>query len=196
MLDIIYLPIAMKTYIFGYGSLIVPESATKTLGRKIYDKDVLLGDIKDYSRLWNLVVQVILHNQQSDNIVNAVFLNIQKHQGKVINGALLQVTENELIKLDIREKQYQRIDITNNVLTYLSGESVIFTYVGKSEFLVNNYTKPRILKEYLNVIERIQYWGKDFYDRFNSTTEIHNFEILNGTYKFLDEQQNLFTGHT
>ena len=185
----------MKNYIFGYGSLIVPESATKTLGRILDSKDVFLIEVNNFFRTWDIVIPVRISNGMQEKVINAVFLNIQKNPNKVINGVLLQVTDEELLKLDIREKQYFRINITADVQTKLSNEYMVFTYIGKPEFNLDKYSNPKILDGYLKIIEKIQYWGKDFYNKFNLTTKPYNFEIEYGNYKFLDKDQNTLTGH-
>ena len=96
----------MKSYIFGYGSLINLESVAKTLGRTVNDNQVLIVDAKNYSRLWRLVVQVIV-NKYRGKPVNAVFFDIADKHGEELNGILIEVSTYELKKLDIREKYYK-----------------------------------------------------------------------------------------
>jgi hypothetical protein len=185
----------VRSYIFGYGSLIIPESVTKSLGRHIDKEDISLVEVNDFTRLWRLVVQVIVNYDGNERPVNAVFLDIQKLPGKIINGSLIEVSEEDLNNLDIREKQYDRIDITESVTSRLQGQYRIFTYTGKPEFHVKHYDNPMILKQYLNVLDGIGEWGDNFYQRFTSTTEPNNYPIIDGNYKFLDKQQNIVTGH-
>jgi len=183
----------MKNYIFGYGSLINLQSAAKTLGRTVKDSEVLIVDAKNYTRVWRLVTQVIV-SECRDKPVNAVFLDIADQSEKELNGILIKVSINELKKLDIREKDYRRIDITNYIHPQVQ-DSKVFTYQGKPEFFVENFTNPIILTQYLNVLHQgIQHWGKEFFDKFEATTQPCNFGTLHGAYKFCDKEQNILTG--
>jgi cation transport regulator ChaC len=188
----------MDYYIFGYGSLINPESIALTLGRKINHKELRPVEIIDYCRSWNMVIPVIITDEiQKDKTVNSVFLDLQKLSGITANGVIFKVEASDLENMDIREKQYNRIEVTSHITNMkLNHDLAIFTYVGKPEFFVANYSNPKILKRYHNIIvEGLKYWGDTFTHQFNQTTKADNFEIIEGTYKFLDKKQNLVTGH-
>lgn len=183
----------MKNYIFAYGSLINLESAAKTLGRIVNDNEVLTVDAKNYLRLWRLVAQVIV-NECRDKPVNAVFLDIADQGGEELNGILIEVTRNELEKLDIREKYYRRIDITEYIHPPVQ-DGRVFVYQGKPEFFVENFTNPVVLTQYLNIIDKgIRHWGKEFSDRFEATTQPHGFAMIDGVYRFYDKELNILTG--
>jgi hypothetical protein len=181
----------MKTYVFGYGSLVNPESAAKTLGRKLYDKDVSLVEIKNYTRSWGLVVEVILYYRGDGKSINAAFLDIQKIDGKSANGVLIEVNKGKLEKFDKREKYYDRVDVTDDINPRPQEGNVVYTYVGKSAFLARNYRNVKVLHEYQKIVDQgIQHWGQAFCDRFNLTTAAHEFEIVTGTYIFPDCKQD------
>jgi cation transport regulator ChaC len=189
--------VCMDYYLFGYGSLINPQSIALTLGRKVHHKELTLVEISGYCRSWNLVVPVVITDEnQNSKPINAVFLDLQKRSGMVSNGVIFKVGAYELANMDIREKQYNRIDVTSNISHIEQKQLAIFTYVGKPDFFVTNYSNPKILKRYYNIIlQGLEYWGKDFAHTFNQTTEPHNFETIEGLYKFLDDKQNILTGH-
>jgi len=183
----------MKSYIFGYGSLVNIDSAAKTLGRIINDNQVLIVDAIDFSRLWRLVTKVIVNGKQGED-VNAVFLDIAYQRGKESNGIVFEVSIDELKKLDIREQYYRRIDITKYIRPHIQ-DGKVYTYQGKPEFFAENFTSPVVLAQYLKMIdEGIRRWGKSFSDKFKATTQPLNFTIINGTYKFYNEEQNILTG--
>jgi cation transport regulator ChaC len=188
----------MDYYVFGYGSLINPQSIALTLGRKVDPEGLTQVEITGYYRSWNLVVPVVISDQsQNSRTINAVFLDLQKRSGMAANGVIFSVEAYELENMDIREKQYERIEVTSNIC-YLDQKSdiAVYTYVGKPEFFVINYSNPKILKRYHDVIlQGLEYWGKDYARRFDQTTEPHNFETIEGLYKFLDNKQNILTGH-
>lgn len=183
----------MKNYIFGYGSLINLKSATKTLGRTIRDQDVFTVEAQHFSRIWRLVVPVIV-DAYIDNPVNAVFLDIEKQHGKVINGIIIEVSLDELKNLDIREKNYNRVDITDYILPQIQRNKV-YAYQGKPDFFAENFSNPKILIQYLNILHKgLEHQGKEFTEKFEKTTQSHSFEMINGFYKFLDKKQNIMTG--
>jgi len=183
----------MKSYILGYGSLINLESASKTLGRIISDNEVLIVDVKNYSRLWRLVIEVIVNDYQNKP-VNAVFLDIADQGGKELNGIVIEVSMNELKKLDIREKYYSRINITKCIHPQVQ-DGKVFAYQGKPEFFVENFANPVVLTQYLNIVNKgIRHWGKEFSDKFAATTQPFQFRMIDGDYKFYNKEQNIFTG--
>ena len=183
----------IKNYIFGYGSLINLESAAKTLGRIISDDQVLIVDVKNYLSLWRLVIKVIVHGKRKKP-VNAVFLDITNQRGKESNGIVIEVSKDELKKLDIREQYYNRIDITKYIHPQIQ-DSKVYSYQGKPEFFAENFTNPVVLTQYLNIVNKgIKHWGRDFSDKFDATTQPFNFKMINGIYKFFNEEQNILTG--
>jgi len=188
----------VKNFIFGYGSLINKESATKTLGRRIFDEEILLCELNGYTRIWGVVNIVIVSNYMENKPVNAVFLDIRSQPGKSVNGVLMEITLDELERMDAREKNYIRIDVTNNLNTTINNRnSKVFTYVGKSKFLAVNYINPIVLKRYQNLVNKgARYFGRKFVETFKATTQSHNFKIVSGSYQFLDEQQNILTGNS
>jgi hypothetical protein len=121
---------------------------------------------------------------------------MQKSETKSINGVLIQVNENELNDLDIRETQYNRTEVTDYLSTRLANSYKVFAYIGKPEFSAKFYNNLKVLVEYEKIISNcIQHWGREFYDRFNITTEPHGFEKVRGFYRFVDKRQNIMTGH-
>ena len=183
----------MKHFIFGYGSLINLESAAKTLGRIISDNQVLIVDAKNFSRLWRLVIKVIV-NGKLKKPVNAVFLDIANQRGKESNGIVIEVTIDELKKLDIREQHYRRIDITRYIHPQIQ-DGKVYSYQGEPEFFAENFTNPVVLTQYLNLVDKgVRHWGKDFSNKFEATTQPFNFQMVDGMYKFYNEEQNILTG--
>lgn len=122
----------MKIYVFGYGSLISPISASLTLGRVVNAADMLPAEIITYTRLWGCVIEVYLSNQERYIPINAAFLDIQEKSGSSANGFLIGISQSELEKMDIRERQYERIDVTDMVFPKLQKVLYIFILEGKS----------------------------------------------------------------
>jgi len=106
-----------KIYIFGYGSLV----------DYLNTPDVRLAKLKGSRRKWNVCMD------NSDEIsgnsfciqpvtkfrppIFVTFLNIliEQDMGSTTNGLLIPVGSNLLEKLDIREWNYERIDVTERI---------------------------------------------------------------------------------
>lgn len=185
---------ASEAYIFGYGSLVNLESAAKTLGRQVRKTEVLLGNVQDFFRVWRVVIPVTVQGYEAGH-ANAVFLDIKRSKGDTVNGILIRVSIDELKCLDIREKYYERIDITG--LFYpLIEKANIYTYQGKTPFFVENFTHPKVLAEYEKIVQDgLVFWGPEFSYHFRRSTESHGFDVINGAYKFDDDEINSLTGH-
>lgn len=183
----------MKNYIFGYGSIINLKSAEKTLRRPVKDDEAFLVDLHNYIRVWRLVAPVIVQ-RDGEQPVHAVFLDVQNEAGKLVNGILIDVNTDELGRLDIREKHYNRIDVTPHVRPPVEN-SRVFAYQGKPQFFAENFADPKVLARYVDIVyQGIRHWGTEFQKRYEATTLPHHFEVIDGVYRFHDPDQNIVTG--
>jgi cation transport regulator ChaC len=176
-------------HIFGYGSLVNPRSIRNTLGEELREEEVALAILRDYVRKWQLVdwVQVEHVNQGP---TPAIFLDLVPQQGAVVNGVLLPISPKGLSKMDQREKNYDRIDVSALIHTPLSEEPV-FTYVGKREHCIPP-PGSFVLTRYEQLVEEgIAYWGEKFADQFRQTTMSHQYPRQDGKYIFVDKKQNI-----
>ncbi len=120
---------------FGYGSLVLPESISMTLGRAV-DRRVT-ARLHDWRRRFS---------QQRDNLTcEKTFeceggwrpewilgLNLEEAEDEAgpVNGVVIEMTEAELERLDVREIRYHRVEVTGSV----EGEDLperIVTYTAK-----------------------------------------------------------------
>ena len=126
-------------FVFGYGSLVNIKNLEQYLKRKLQpDLDYKICSLKNYQRCWNVAMdnQVNLPNykyyrdSQTKERINAfvAFLNIRPHPSKTILGILFRVTDAELTNLDSRERNYQRINITQQLDIHITGNA--WTYIG------------------------------------------------------------------
>ena len=119
----------MKQYVFGYGSLMNPESARKTLKRRVEARPAtLLG----YMRKCNAPVNGYL------------YMNLIPWVGGRVGGVLLLVSWRELAMLKVREVGYECVDVTRCI----AGPCVGATFA----FIAPDRTLPKlkILKSYLD----------------------------------------------
>jgi len=185
----------MKEFLFGYGSIINLISAKKTLGREIPHSEVTTAKLKNFTRIWGIAADVMVDGHNQNKPIHAAFYDLQGKINSTVNGVIIEVNAKELDDLDDREKQYNRIDVTKNIVAQMDYDKV-YAYIGKKKFSVKNFKNVIILKEYQKIVdEGEEYWGKLFEKKFNLTTQIHSFKIMEGRYSFLDQKQNILTGH-
>lgn len=183
----------MRNFVFGYGSLVNLASAAKTLGRDIERADVQVVEATSYARVWRVVAPVIIP-AYSEEPVPAVFLDIVEEHGSRVNGIILEVSAEELAAFDIREKQYTRIDITPYIRPRVENARV-FAYQGKPEFFAVGFSNPKVLKDYVELVEAgMRSWGEEFSARFRAGTRPHTLDVIEGEYKFQSQEQSRATG--
>jgi Gamma-glutamyl cyclotransferase, AIG2-like len=129
-----------RFYLFTYGTLLNESSFEHTLGRR---PEVLLpGRLPGWRRRWSLVRD----NLKSEKVFARrpggelprwiVGLNIEPDpsgNGELApNGALIEVTGRELERLDLRERRYDRIQVTPQVGSDHDFDGV-FAYTARPE---------------------------------------------------------------
>ena len=146
--------------VFGYGSLADPASAARTLGRPVAPPQV--GRLPGWRRRWslardNLRVEKTFAVAVGDLPPWILGLNIEpgaEPGGAAPNGVLVEVSEPELDRLDLREMRYDRLDVTDQV-EGASGFDRVVTYVGKPEV---HFPRPPdgavVMRSYVEVVER------------------------------------------
>lgn len=166
-------------YLFGYGSLLNPRSIEKTLGRPIAREELRVVRLYGYRRVWNLVDDVI---DERGKQVSAVFLNLEPAPGSNVVGLSFPVTPTELTALDLRERNYDRADVTAAIEP--SPATAVYTYVGKKAHHITD-EKVAVMQRYEAVIEEaLQFWGEPFARAFRETTTEHLFQRRGGPYSF------------
>jgi cation transport regulator ChaC len=122
--------------LFGYGSLVMRESASMTLGR-------LIGELRparlhDWRRRFsqrrdNLTCEKTFECDGGWRPEWILGLNVEEGEAEAgpVNGVVIELTEAELYRLDVREIRYDRVEVTGSV----QGEDLpdrIVTYKAKA----------------------------------------------------------------
>jgi len=166
------------TWVFGYGSLVSPESMANTIGRPV--RTWAVAHLDGYGRRWNygsLHLRGDWHHEGLDVVSGLVVsLGLEASATESCNGVIVPVTDDELAALDWRERDYERTDITDRVrreddVTTTS----VWTYV----------PRPSAIERYLDARDRgcagirESYWelvgaafaalGGDHHDRYLAT---------------------------
>lgn len=129
--------------VFGYASLASPASASETLGRPV--EIAALALLHGHTRGWtvgrdNTATEKTFARLDGTVPRHCLGLNVDPAEhGQAPNGVLIEVTEAELDRLDVRELRFHRTEVTDaiEVLSRADGEplgfNAAFTYRARPE---------------------------------------------------------------
>lgn len=181
-------PAAPRLLLFAYGSLMIPKSASRALGRVVTSADMTPAILKDYQRCWRVRVPIWSSELESD--VAGLFLDVCPAPGRYVNGTLIGITEDELASLKVREEQYAAVDVSSAIEGRLEGQRIL-TFIGRPKWRrdlpgLRSFVPAR----YLNRIERAcLLFGADFLREFRATTKPPGHDAFKGTYRFANPEQ-------
>ena len=128
----------LRDWVFGYGSLVSPKSLARTIRRvavpgENFHEAVLAG----YGRRWNYGVMHITATWTSESGETIddgtiVALGVIPADDESVLGVVAQLSEEELAALDHRERNYTRVDVTEQVASEASIGGRVFTYVPRN----------------------------------------------------------------
>jgi len=119
--------------VFGYGSLASPASAALSLGRPVEFAGIVR--LVGWRRRWtvyrdNLTSEKTFALPDGSVPAHVVGLNIERDPGCAgVNGVLIEITEAEAGRLDLREMRYDRVDVTGD--TEAAGFERVIAYTAK-----------------------------------------------------------------
>jgi hypothetical protein len=149
----------MKLGLFGYGSLVLPESASMTLGRPV--GGLRPARLHDWRRRFsqrrdNLTCEKTFECAGGLRPEWILGLNVEEGEDQAgpVNGVVIELTEDELDRLDIREIRYDRVEVSGSV----TGEGLpdrIVTYKAKAfHFAPEPPADAVILRTYAEAVEK------------------------------------------
>jgi len=169
--------------LFGYGSLALLESAELTLGRPI--PRLLPTELRGWRRRFsqrrdNLTCEKTFECVGGRRPEWILGLNIESGQDPAgpVNGVVIELSEAELDRLDIREIRYDRVDVTDLV----DGEGLpdrIVTYTAKDfHFAPEPPEDAVILANYAKAVETgFAALGPGELSRYRATTGPYPVEL-------------------
>jgi len=114
--------------VFGYGSLVTGAARIVTL--------------RGHRRVWGVAMdnRVAVPGYKVYELpdgtrppVSVAFLDLAPDAGTAVNGGLLPVADAALARLDERERQYERLDVTAAVAPAVAdGDGPVWAYVGRA----------------------------------------------------------------
>ncbi len=171
----------MRLAVFGYGSLVNPASVAETLGHDAAPP--LPARLAGWRRRWSLArdnarAEKGFEPVEGDGFDYCLGLNLERApraaEDDWPNGALVEMTEPEIERMDLRELRYDRVDVTADVRCEEEpGFGTVFAYTAKREYFAA-HPPPRavVLASYLSVCEAaFEALGPDELAAFARTTE-------------------------
>ena len=120
-------------FVFGYGSLLSWERSPAQLR-------MVPGHLSGFRRAWNIAMDNMVdlpgYKYYRDPTGNrrpvfVTFLNLVPAARQAVNGIVFEVTAQDLRELDTRERNYERIDVTDQAAGAPAG--TVWTYVGTAD---------------------------------------------------------------
>ena len=179
--------------IFGYGSLVNVEHLQHYLGRKLVpEQDFVFCQLNPYCRCWTAAM---------DNTINApgykyyvekhtghrpegvvTFLNIRPCKDQSITGIVFDVSDEELTRLDQRELNYRKVDVT--AMVEGSFNENVYAYIGLNESERRYHEgrkrqKAMISQDYWDLVySAYKSLGNDALSRYVDSTEAPSIPIV------------------
>lgn len=120
-------------FVFGYGALVALQG--KPLTRAI-DPRGFVADLIGYRRLWGVAMDNRVDLPSYKHYLNqngerpevfVSFLDVRRQRDSSVNGVCQPVDAESLAELDMRERNYRRVDVSAHVQ---AGGARVWTYVG------------------------------------------------------------------
>lgn len=170
--------------LFGYGSLVLPESASMTLGREV--GEMRPARLREWKRRFsqardNLTCEKTFECDGGRRPEWILGLNVERGEDEAgpVNGVVIELSQAELDRLDIREIRYDRIEVTDLV----EGEGLperVVTYTAKEfHFRPEPPEDAVILTTYAAAVERgFGLLGPGELEHYRRTTLPHPVELV------------------
>lgn len=172
--------------VFGYGSLVSRASIAETLGHEA--PRPIPARLAGWRRRWsiyrhNLATEKVFERKDGEPFEHVVGLNLERApeaaEAEWPNGALLELTEAELERLDLREVRYDRVEVTEGVrLAHASstkdfhGFNQVFAFTAKPNHYASE-TPPQaiVIASYVRACrEAFSGLGPGEWELFEATT--------------------------
>ncbi len=177
-------------YLFGFGSLVNIKSAQNSFkNRELKKEDLIPVKIRGYKRVWNSMESICFEKE----IVNGIFLNIQKDENSYIFGVMIKISEEEFEVLKLREKNYSCVTIKKEsvINQKLDDDLIAFMTTKEDKIAKIGQENCFIPSRYIEIVkEGVKNFSKEFQDNFEDIFSNFPFEIKEGIYTFSDPIQN------
>ncbi|MGJ0363166.1 hypothetical protein NG776_05445 [Aliarcobacter cryaerophilus] len=177
-------------YLFGFGSLVNIKSAQNSFkNRELKKEDLIPVKIRGYKRVWNSIESICFEKE----IVNGIFLNIQKDENSYIFGVMIKISEEEFEVLKLREKNYSCVTIKKESVINQKLDDYLIAFMTTKDDKIAKIGQKNcfIPSRYIEIVkEGVENFSKEFQDNFEDIFSNFPFEIKEGIYTFSDPIQN------
>ena len=124
---------------FGYGSLVSKASIAETLGREV--PAPIAARLAGWRRRWSIYRKNTAHEKVFERVDGEPFehvvgLNLERApdapESEWPNGVLIELTAEELERLDRREVRYDRVEVTDGVVAEGAGFDRVYAFTAKA----------------------------------------------------------------
>jgi dephospho-CoA kinase len=158
----------LPRFVFGYGSLVEQASLEGFLGRSLRAPgQFMVGRLHGYRRAWIVSSESADLKRRGRHFVDeagravddaVAALGIYEQPDHWINGALFTVGDADLQLLDRRERNYDRVDVSDRIECGATGPMTVLTYVPKPESVARTLDALRagrcvVAQPYLDLVE-------------------------------------------
>jgi hypothetical protein len=180
--------VSPRLALFAYGTLVSATSAARTLGREV--EHAAPARLRGWRRRWSLARDNLRSEKtfaRADGTVPpyCLGLNVERATGDPgPNGALLEVTDDELDRLALRELRYDRVEVTGELTSTAQDRfDRVFTFTAKRRHLaLSPPAGAVILAAYALAVEAaFAALGPHELDAFRRTTGPHPVQVVEAT---------------
>jgi cation transport regulator ChaC len=172
--------------VFAYGSLASLASAERTLGRPVESAGP--ARLAGWRRSWsqardNLRSEKTFARANGTTPPYCLGLNIERRAGPGPNGGLIEITEEELDRLAVREIRYDLVEVTAEIATAepLALDRVVTFTAQPSNYAETPPPGAVILASYARAVEAaFESLGPGQLELFRETTGPHPVEVVEG----------------
>ena len=173
-------------WVFGYGSLVSPDSLGATLGRAV---DVTgngwsEAELDGYVRAWNYGIGHWVGHDADGASWALVALGLVADPSGSTNGIVVRVEPDELLRLDDRERDYDRVEVTEALTSTRTLDGPAVTYVPRRS-AVERYELARatgraaVERRYVDLVDgAFAALGPDRVERYRGTTPAPDVPVL------------------
>lgn len=180
----------MNIALFAYGSLVSPASFAETLGRE--PGSVIPARLRGWRRRWsvgrdNRSAEKTFARPDGEVPPWVIGLNVEVAPAEAApsedalapNGALIECSDVELDRLDLREMRYRRVDVTDAIEADAEFDRVVAYTARDEHFFPEPPTGAVAMAPYLRAVEAaFRELGDGQWDLFLDTTGLPPVELI------------------
>lgn len=167
-----------RAWLFVYGSLLNNQSAARVLGRPA--GSYVPYCLRRASLLWSSPQKVRLLSDHSVFVASSLNIDLNAADDRCAQGALLEVSSNEIANLLIRENGYSLINIEERMAAEYPGRAYVFAD------LRSNARETVVMQAYLErVLDGANSQGEAFETAYRQGLPAPK-HIIEGNFEFFD----------